>query len=207
MTGVQTCALPIFGLCVTATSRTALREATECGIWRIHPDVHTAIQAAMASYDAEGAPFFTPTSIQSLGWVDEYSTLTCIEPGIGAALPGDACPIACSIEPTAWKGNKINLAGEKEDLEFKGKELLVKLTDPAGTHHYFHVRRDEAQQDPEIGPGGKITALHHHIADLLAHFSIPVPKDITTLMPTAYQANLAIIDQVESRVRRTLACA
>ena len=192
-------------MCVTATTRTALREAVECGVWRIHPAVHTAIASAMVEFDAQGAPFFTPTSIQSLGWVDEYSTLTCQQSGIGSALPGDACPIACSVEPTAWKGNKINLAGEKEDLEFRGKELLVKLTDPAGVHHYFHVRRDEADTAPELGAGGRITAQHWHIADLITHFAIPTPKDITALQPDRYQANLAMMQRLQTRVRENLA--
>lgn len=194
-------------LCVTATTRTALREAVECAIWRIHPDVPVAIAAAMASYDAEGAPFFTPSLTQALGWVDEFSTLGCIEPGIGAAMPGDACPITCSIEPTTWLGERINLAGEPEELEYTGKELLVTLTDPAGVKHHFHVRRDNASQDPELGPGGRITALHWHIADLISHFHIPVPKDLATLQPERYQENLAIIDQVQDRIRRTMACA
>ncbi len=194
-------------LCVTATTRTALREATECGIWRIHPAVHTAIAAAMADFDSQGAPFFTPSSIQALGWVDEFSTLSCQQPGIGSAMPGDACPIACSVEPTTWKGQRINLAGEGEDLEFHGKELLVKLTDPAGTAHHFHVRRDEAAQAPELNDQGRITAIHWHIADLITHFIIPTPRDITQLQPQRYQANLAMMDQLEARVRKNLAAA
>ena len=193
-------------MCVTATSRTALREATECGIWRIHPAVHSAIAAAMAEFDSQGAPFFTPTSIQALGWVDEYSTLSCQQSGIGNAMPGDACPIACSVEPTAWKGVKINLAGEREKLEYKGKELLVKLTDPGGTQHHFHVRRDEAEQAPEMD-GSRIKALHWHIADLITHFIIPTAKDITELQPDRYAAHLALIDQLEARVRQNLAAA
>ncbi len=194
-------------LCVTATTRTALREATECGIWRIHPDVPLAIADAMASFDAEGAPFFTPSLTQALGWVDEFSTLGCIEPGIGSALPGDACPITCSIEPTTWMGEKINLAGEPEDLEYTGKELLVVLTDPAGVKHHFHVRRDNAAQQPELDSHGKIKTLHWHIADLIAHFHLPVPKDLATLQPERYQENLAMIDRIEARIRQHLALA
>ena len=194
-------------MCVTATSRTALREAAECGIWRIHPDVTASIQSAMAAYDAEGAPFYTPSKIQALGWVDEYSTLTCLQPGIGNALPGDACPITCSIESTNWTGEKINLAGNPEDLEYHGKELLVKLTDPAGCVHHFHVRRDESKEKPHIDAHGNLRIQHWHIADLVAHFHIPIPKDITYLFPDRYQENLRIISQVESRINATMAKA
>ena len=192
-------------LCVTATSRTALREATESGIWRIHPDVTAAITAATLAFDAEGAPFFTPNSVQALGWVDEYSTLSCLQPGIGTAMPGDACPITCTIEPTTWKGEKINLAGNPEELEFQGKELLVKLTDPAGCEHHFHVRRDDSEVPPHIDASGQLRIQHWHIADLIAHFHIPIPKDITTLQPQRYQENLAIIAMVEARVNENMA--
>lgn len=221
-------------LCVTATSRTALREAAECGIWLIQPDVHHAIAAAMQDFDAAGAPFFTPNSVQSLGWVDEYSALTCREAGIGAAKPGDSCPITCTIEPTAWEGKKINLAGEPEDLAYTGKELLVKLTDPAGCEHHFHVRRDDAtgpdmrhgtldirnsssqisNRQPERSGDSRrqspISApkVHHwHIADLIEHFHIPIPKDITTLQPEKFQQNLAMLHTLEARVNANLLVA
>ncbi len=194
-------------LCVTATSRTVLREAAEGGIWRIHPDVTTAIAAAMAAHEAEGAPFYKPNAVQALGWVDEHSTLACIQPGIGTAKPGDRCEIKCTIEPTSWEGTKINLVGDEECLEFLGKELLVKLTDSAGCEHHFHVRRDDAQAKPQVDPGGTVRIQHWHIADLIQHFQVPIPQDITALHPEAYRENLAILDRLQERIRTVQAAA
>lgn len=199
---------PPIALCVTATSRTALREATECGIWRVDPAVTAAIRQAMEEHAAQAAPFYRPNTTQALGWVDENSALRCIEEGIGDAKPGDMCSIACSIEPTEWKGERINLAGNPEELAYTGRELLVKLTDPSGCQHYFHVRRDDAKKDPDTDPHtGKIKCLHWHASDLTKHFHIPIPQDIAELRPADYQAKLAIIDQIEARVRQNMAKA
>lgn len=199
---------PPIALCVTATSRTALREATECGVWRVDPAVTAAIRQAMEEHDAQAAPFYRPNITQALGWVDENSALRCIEEGIGDAKPGDMCPIACTIEPTEWKGERINLAGNPEELAYTGRELLVKLTDPGGCHHYFHVRRDDAKKEPDTDrQTGKLKSMHWHASDLTKHFHIPIPQDIAELRPDDYQAKLAIIDQVEQRVRENMAKA
>jgi predicted RNA methylase len=191
-------------LCVTATSRTALRAAAQCGFWRIQPAVHTAIAAAIAEFEAQGAPFYTPSATQSLGWVDEQSTLKCLRPGIGDCIAGESYSIACKIEQTVWEGLKTNLAGEEETLKYQGRELLVTLTDTSGVRHHFHVRKDEKLHSPETSPSGRITALHWHIADLLSHFEIPIPQDIVTLRPQEYQAHLATLQTLEERICQNL---
>lgn len=193
-------------LCVTATSRTVLRDAVDSGIWRIHPAVHQAITKAVADFDSEGAPFYTPSPVQSLGWVDEHSALTCKQAGIGSAKPGDSCPISCTVEPTEWKDMKINLAGDTEELKYTGKELLVCLTDPSGCEHHFHVRRDEKHSAPETH-NGKVIRLHWEVSDLIEHFHIPIPKDIVTLNPHRYQSHLATLDLLEQRINQNLAKA
>lgn len=193
-------------LCVTATSRTVLREAAQCGIWRIHPEVSKAIDAAMREFEAQGAPFYTPTGAQPLGWVDEHSSLVCRKDGIGACQPGDVCPITCNVEPTTWTGLKTNLAGDPEDLEYHGKELLVTLTDPKGVKHHFHVRKDDSLK-PAEAENGRVTAIHWHIADLLEHFHIPTPQDIVTLHPERYQENLRILAALEARACQHMAKA
>lgn len=193
-------------LCVTATSRTMLREAAQCGVWRIHPDVQTAIDLALVEYDRDGAPFYQPSSTQALGWVDEFGELTCSAAGIGSCLPGDRCRIESSMEKTVWTGNKVNLAGEPETLEFSGEELLVVLMDPDGSKHHFHVRRDEKEhKDVEDKATGKVLIRHHTIAALIEHFHIPIPKDLATLRPEAYQENLAALDDIEAMVNSNLA--
>jgi hypothetical protein len=195
-------------LCVTATSRTALREAMQCGVWRIHPEVETAIDAALAGFDKHGAPFYRPSSTQALGWVDELGELECLAPGIGTCGPGDRCPIETRIEKTTWKGDKINLAGEKEELAFNGEELLVIMSDPDGSKHHFHVRRDEENHADEIDPAtNKVKTRHWPLATLIEHFKIPIPKDITSLRPDDYQRYLDHLGEIEEMVSRNLAAA
>jgi hypothetical protein len=138
--------------------------------------------------------------------VDEYSALTCKSGGIGSAKPGDSCPIQCSVEPTVWRDMKINLAGNEEELEYSGKELLVQLTDPAGCQHHFHVRKDDAKSDP-VSENGRIKIVHWHIADLIEHFHIPIPKDIATLHPEKYQAHINTIDALQARINHNLSKA
>ncbi len=184
------------GLCVTATHRTALRAAAQSGIWNVQPRLLSEIENALAAYDREGAPFYEPSQVQSLGWVDEHSHLVCSAPGIGTAKPGDKCPISCSIEDIEWKGTKTNFNGELETLTFKGKELLVSLTDPSGHIHHFHVRRE----DNAIPSSAHFSETHHHITSLLDHFHIPTPQDVASLHPEAYQANLAALTALEERI-------
>lgn len=193
-------------LCVTATSRTVLREAAQCGIWRIQPEVSKAIDEAMREFEDQGAPFYPPTGAQPLGWVDEHSSLVCRKQGIGDCQPGDVCPISGNVEPTTWKGLKTNLAGDPEDLEYHGQELLVTLTDPKGVKHHFHVRKDDSLK-PAESENGRITAIHWHIADLLEHFHIPTPQDIVAIHPERYQENLRILDMLEARACKHMAKA
>lgn len=188
------------GLCVTSTSRTALREAAQCGVWHIHPDVRLAIDRAVNEYEAEGAPFYRPNATQSLGWVDEHAALECSAPGIGSCRPGRPYPIQTALENTTWKTEKINLAGDRESVEYTGKELVVTLADEDEVSHHFHVRRDDAAIAPDTDREGRVTARHWHIADLIAHFVIPEVKDITDLRPEAYRSNLAALDRIEARV-------
>jgi len=195
-------------LCVTATSRTALRAAADCGVWTIHPDVQIAISQALDEFAAEGAPFYRPSETQALGWIDEHSSLKCIAPGIGNCQPGDMITLTSSIETTSWKGHKINLAGDKESLTFTGRELLVEMTDPAGCKHRFHVRRDDADADEERDPRTQqVKVRHWWFADLIQHFDVPIPKDITSLRPDDYARHLAHMDRIQDQVIAHLAAS
>jgi hypothetical protein len=185
--------------CVTATSRTILRRAVRSPLWNVQPALLAAVDKALEEYERLGSPFYQPTPIQSLGWVDEHSHLTCSSPGIGSAKPGDKCPIECSIEDLKWKGTKTNLSGEPETLTFTGKELLVTLTDPAGHRHHFHARREDKEAAAEYPPNTP-QETHHHAAALVDHFHIPTPKDIAALNPDAYRDNLHRLTALEARM-------
>lgn len=194
-------------LCVTATSRTALREAAECGVWTIHPDVQRAIDAALIEFDSEGAPFYRPSESQALGWIDEHSALKCKAAGIGSFTVGQSYTIHTSIENTEWKATKINLAGEKEKLKFTGRELLVVITDDEKVKHYFHVRRDDAKGDEDQDDDKRESECHHWFDTLTRHFEIPTPRDITNVRPDDFARHLAHMDRIQDEVNARLAAA
>jgi predicted RNA methylase len=196
---------PPISLCVTATSRTMLREAMQCGAWTVEPAVVQAVTAALAEYEREGAPFYRPNEIQSLGWIDEHGELECRIPGIGSCEPGKKYTIASTIEETLWEDTRTNLMGEKEDLKYTGRELLVTLTDPDGIRHHFHVRKDDKEMEDDTDRKGAVTACHWHISDLVKHFHIPIPADIATLRPDEYAANLARIKTLEQIINANVA--
>ena len=131
-------------LVVQQVSRAALRHACASGAWRVEPALVAAVDAAVAAYEAVRAPFYTPNPVQSLGWIDEESFITCAKDGIPGIRAGDQCPLKSWIEETTWEDSKTNLAGNVESLELSGRELVVEVTAPDGSLHHFHVRRDDA---------------------------------------------------------------
>jgi hypothetical protein len=181
-------------LVVQQASRSALKHAMHSGAWRVQPELVAAVAAALAAYESVRAPFYTPNEVQSLGWLDEESEIQCERSGIPGFRPGQAYPLQSWIEDTAWRDTRTNLEGKPEKLELSGRELVICITDDDEKAHHFHVRRDDAQ----IGDAGSIH--HHHIKSLIAHFHIPIPKDVAQSNPDAYQTNLARLTQLEALV-------
>ena len=182
-------------LVVQQTTRAALKHAVVSGAWRVDPALVAAVDSAIAAYESVRAPFYTPNEVQSLGWLDEESMISCKKPGIPGFRPGHAYALKTYIEDTTWRDSKTNLSGEREDLTLSGRELVVELADDEQQAHRFHVRRDDAEaaNTPRRG-----SASDHHIQALLDHFQIPIPRDVAQTNPAAYQANLARLDALQS---------
>jgi hypothetical protein len=195
-------------LVVQQASRAALKHAMTSGSWRVDPVLVAAVDAACAAYESVRAPFYTPNEVQSLGWLDEESFITCNQPGIPGFHPGTAYPLRTWIEDTEWADKKTNLAGDCEDLALSGRELVVEVTDTDDQPHRFHVRRADAGGAPKRKGirMNRSTVLHserghhHHIQALIDHFAIPIPRDVAQTNPTAYQANLARLDQLQALI-------
>ncbi|MEI6655061.1 MAG: hypothetical protein WCP45_09860 [Verrucomicrobiota bacterium] len=193
------------GLVVQQASRAALKHAMVSGSWRVQPELIAAVDAAIAAYESVRAPFYTPNEVQSLGWLDEESLITCHKPGIPGFVPGQAYPLRTWIEDTAWHDKKTNLAGHEEDLALSGRELVVEVTDSDDQPHRFHVRRSDADADASNSPPASRRShspseSHHHIQSLIDHFQIPIPRDVAHTNPAAYQANLARLDSLQALI-------
>lgn len=182
-------------LVVQQASRAAVKHAMVCGAWRVQPDLVAAVDAAIAAYECVRAPFYTPNEVQSLGWLDEESQIPCRRPGIPGFREGQRYALRTWIEDTSWKDTKTNLEGDSERLVMSGRELVVELLADDDEKHHFHVRRDDSKL------GADRDGIHHHaIPALLAHFEIPIPRDVAQTNPAAYQSNLTRIDQLEALI-------
>jgi hypothetical protein len=62
-------------------------------------------------------------------------------------------------------------------------------------------------EPPSTRHDGSIHIMHWHIADLIEHFQIPIPKDIVSLHPEKYRAHLQTLAALEARVNANLAKA
>lgn len=192
-------------LVVQQASRSAIKHAMVSGAWRVDPALILAVDAAIAAYESVRAPFYTPNEVQSLGWLDEESLISCKMPGIPGFQPNHTYPLKTYIEDTTWADSKTNLSGDLENLTLSGRELVVELTDDEHKIHRFHVRRSDADADASNSPPASRRShspseSHHHIQSLIDHFQIPIPRDVAHTNPAAYQANLARLDSLQALI-------
>lgn len=191
-------------LVIQKPTRMALQEAVNSGIWRVHPAVTAAVRDAIARYHSVRAPFYPPNPVKSLGYLDEESAITCSKEGIPGIHVGDTCELRTWIEDTAWAGERLSLTGKKEELAYKGRELVVEIKGNDGTLHQFHYRRDEDLPETEKNEQTGTTTRHYPIEALTDHFEIPVPTDIAQLHPQEFQAFTAHLHLIEDRINSGL---
>lgn len=202
-------------LVVQIAARVALREAISGSTWNVCPKLVEAVEKAIAEYSAVRAPFFTPSPTKALGWIDEAERIEAITTGLEGIESGRRFKLRTFTEQITYKGEKTNLAGEKDSLTFSSQELVVEITGTGGHIHQFHVRRDKDQPQTETNSTSfvkdgswdhKANLTHHHtIPALIQHFDIPIPQDITTVNPERYHRNKQILKQLEARIARRLA--
>lgn len=190
-------------LVVQRPTRQALRSAVESGIWRVHPDVHDAVAKAISEYDSVRAPFFLPNEVQSMGWLDEESTIPCTAPGLEGIHPGDLCPLATWVGDTAWTGTRPNYSGDIEHFSYSGRQLVIEITAPGGQRHQFHVRRDDDAKDSRLDAG----VWHHDQSLLPRYFRVPCPRDIASVFPERHAEMSTRLAQIEAAIRDRLALA
>ena len=172
------------GLVVQRNSRKALVLAVQGGVWRVHPDVTAAVDAAMKNYNAVRAPLRPLNAVQRLGHLDEEDDIRCEHPpGVGFTA-GRSYP----LESETFQGRKVERRphhnGEKdrkEEVLVTGQELLLRIRDDAGEWHAFtqyDLGRDQQAERPEQ---------HFHLlAELVECFHIPDVPDIAQVHPEEF---------------------
>ena len=185
------------GLVVQRTSRKALVLATQGGVWRVHPDVTAAVDAAMKNYNAVRAPLRPLNAVQRLGHLDEEDDIRCeVAPGIGFTAGR-----SYALESETFQGRKVERrphpGGEKdrkEEVLVTGQELLLRIRDDAGAWHAFtqyDLGRDQQAERPEKH--------FHRLAELVECFQIPDVPDIAQVHPeefAEYQRRLRALEWV-----------
>jgi hypothetical protein len=173
------------GLVVQRNSRKALVLATQGGVWRVHPDVTAAVDAAMKNYNAVRAPLRPLNAVQRLGHLDEEDDIRCDHPpGLGFTVGR-----SYALESETFQGRKVERrphhSGEKdrkEEVLVTGQELLLRIRDDAGEWHAFtqyDLGRDQQAERPEQ---------HFHLlAELVECFHIPDVPDIAQVHPEEFE--------------------
>ena len=187
------------GLVTQHALRMSLIRATRTPFWRVDPEVNKMVDQCLRDYEKLRAPFNTPSPTTSLGWLDEANSIEC-KTSFGSFIKGHSYPFTTAIEATSWKGKTFNLAGDREDLTYTGNELVVIVTDSFKNRHHYHVRRDKKL--PKVTTfhfqGAELEDHHHKIQDLIEHFVIETPADITQQDPELFAQLQARLDQIES---------
>jgi SNF2 family DNA or RNA helicase len=125
---------------------------------------------------------------QCVGYLEHVESLKCIKAFDGFAAGSDY-PILASRTTSQRKDTKINLDGNVEEIERIGLELAIKIVDDNGNVSGF-------VDDEKIGIIG--SGQFRGFSDLVTHFQMPEIKDIAKLHPNEYQANVDLLESLES---------
>jgi predicted RNA methylase len=172
--------------------------------WSVDPALRSAVESAMAEYNANRAPLRPLGKIQRIGWLDEQDSIKC-ERDLGPYLAGQVYPITSRTVEVTRKTFKPSITGKDEELELRGQELALFIgVTPCGSEP---VKKDVAQKCfMDVRLLSKGTEVSGTPAEKFAHFTlqqladcfhIPEVPDLATLFPerlASYQAQLTDIE-------------
>jgi predicted RNA methylase len=189
-------------LTIQPATRAALRETLDSGIWTIDPAAAAAISAALDDFSRDRAPLAPLNLIQRIGWLDENETILCVE-DFQCFRAGKEYPL--TSQTVEWKKTSLRpryRAGvrDEEEILTKGTDLQLTIIHENLKHHFTYCPASMKSALP--GRDSDISQLgggnHHTLEDLAAHFYIPEVPDITATFPEQFQANLALLDELET---------
>ena len=176
-------------LVVQRDQREALKRATEGNVWRVSPELAKAVTDAIASYNAQRAPFIRLNPVQRLGYLDESDTIECTSNGLIGFSKGKIYPLRSeTIENVKIEKRKRPETDTKERVEITGQELLFTIRDD---HEHWH-----AFTQHEIEHRSRIEH-YHQLIELLENFEIPVVPDVAEARPALYREYLNRLNALE----------
>jgi hypothetical protein len=163
---------------LTPETRRLLREVLHDPSATVSPDLHTAAKQALRHLARRTAPFLPLSPEHRLGWLWEFPRLECHRDWPGAFTRDYAYRHYCHDVATRRLILRKTPSGGTEEVLVSGVEMLVTIHDDQKRLHAF--ANFPIPEDP------RIHAIHD-FQSLLNHFLIPSAKDITQILPAAYQ--------------------
>lgn len=199
-------------LVVQRAQRKALETAVNGSFWRVDPKLQEAVKAAVVEYNAVRAPLYPLSKIQRLGYLDEQDEIQCIKNlsknGFTLFEAGKSYALRSTTVAVKRHGEKVNLEGEMDAVEWNGQELAFFITDIYGVEQCFmeerlRVKGIEVNLLPINHTGkwskkdlGERCPIAFTLQELVTHFHIPDVLDVATIDPQRYQRNLVALDQI-----------
>ena len=206
-------------LILQKAERKELERAVFGTIWRVAPAVIEAVQGALAEYNAVRSPLYPLSQSQRLGYLDEEDDILCLKDLWldGIQVPSTLNPPPSSLNPlfkagqrytlrtetisVKRSGQKMNLTGELDDVEWEGSELALFIKDGEGFERLFmeeRLRGDDVRLS--IQAEDAPSPIEFSLQQLAEHFEIPEVPDVAAVNPTGYQHNLALLKLIEEIV-------
>ena len=203
-------------LILQKAERKELERAVFGATWRVAPAVVDAVQNALAEYNAVRSPLYPLSQIQRLGYLDDNDDILCCknleipkaenrnrDGSISAFcfLAGTRYTIRTETIRVKRSGTKMNLTGERDEVEWEGSELALFIRDCEGIERLFMEERLRGKDVTlSIQDQGAPSPIEYNLQDLIKHFNIPEVPDVALVHPAAYQKNLEALELIESIV-------
>ncbi len=175
-------------------------EATdEPPFWRVDPKLQDEVRAAVTAYHACRAPLYPLPPMQRLGYLDEEEFITCRKDLGLRYRSGTSYRVSSKTVKVRRMGQRPNLEGDMEDIEYSGQELALFIEDEEGLNLCFMEARlrepgitldfDDAKE--------RAHPIDFTLQELAEHFDIPDVPDIAALKPEEYAAQVEKLAQLE----------
>jgi hypothetical protein len=165
-------------------------------VWRVCPRLQEAVEQAVKEYHACRAPLYPLPELQRLGYLDEKDFLKCKKDLVAEDQTlfraGQAYPLTSRSVSVTRFGQRPNLEGEMETIEYSGQELALLLQDEKSQQCCFMEAR---LRDPKV----KVDiGIDFTLQELAEHFVIPEVPDIAAIDPEGFKRNLKFLDDLEA---------
>jgi len=179
-----------------AERRELMNTIAEGSVWRVDPQLITAVEFAVAEYNAVRAPLYPLNRIQRLGYLDDQEEILCLKP-LGPFVPGTRYAIRTETLGVKRIGSKMNLSGYLDEVLYEGSELALYIN---GGKELLFMDKRLAKSDVtlSIQQEGDPSPIDYTLEDLAEHFEIPEVPDVAITNPEGYNNNLARLRQIEA---------